>query len=89
VFNTSLCAAAERAIVAMIASGVHMRSHPTHSSIPETLALFDRLEVRRVLLTHLSHEVDYLTISSQLPPGRELAFDGMCLSVDIGDVSLP
>ncbi|MCY4443560.1 MAG: MBL fold metallo-hydrolase [Proteobacteria bacterium] len=73
----------------MIASGVHMRSHPTHSSIPETLALFDRLEVRRGILTHLSHEVDYVTISSQLPPGRELAFDGMCLSVDIGDVSLP
>lgn len=64
----------------MIASGVHYRPHPTHSSIPETLEMFNRLEVSRGIITHLSHEVDH-GMESQLPEGREFAYDGMVIEL--------
>ena len=61
----------------MVASGIHFGKHPTHSVIPETIELFQSLGVKRGILSHLAHEVDYENHSQTLPPGVELAFDGM------------
>lgn len=61
----------------MIASGIHFGQHPSHSVIPETIALFQTLGVRRGVLSHLSHDVDYLKHAELLPPQVELGFDGM------------
>lgn len=65
----------------MVASGIHFREHRTHSVIPETLELFDRLEVKKGIISHLSHEVSYLKHSQQMPPGRSLAYDGMIIDL--------
>ena len=70
-------------ITTMIASGVHNRPHPTHSSIPETLMMFDYLNVKRGIITHISHEIDHHQQSTQLPTARELAYDGMTLEVPL------
>lgn len=70
-------------LTTLIASGVHNRPHPTHSSIPETLEVFDKLEVDRGIITHISHEIDHPRQAAQLPPGRELAYDGMKLDVQL------
>ncbi len=65
----------------MIASGIHFGSHGTHNVIPETMELFQQLGVRRGILTHLAHEVDYLRDSHRLHPGVEFAYDGMTIDV--------
>ncbi len=65
----------------MVASGIHFRTHGTHSVIPETLELFDSLQVKEGVITHLSHEVSYLKHSQELPPGRSLAYDGMVIDL--------
>lgn len=65
----------------MVASGIRRGGHPTHSCIDETLALFDRLKVKKGVITHLSHEVDYDEESSKLPPDAALAYDGMVLEL--------
>ena len=67
----------------MIASGVRFHSHPTHSSLPETLALMADLGVQRGIVTHLGHEIDYERDSASLPPGMALAYDGMTIDVDL------
>ncbi len=35
--------------------------------------------MRRIILTHLNHDVDHERHSRELPPDAELAYDGMRL----------
>ncbi len=65
----------------MVASGLRFQPHPTHSSIPETIELFRRLGVKRGILTHLTHDVEYVRDSIGLPAGVELAYDGMTIDL--------
>jgi len=51
--------------------------HPTHLSVDEALAVAARAGARRTLLTHLSHELPHEATSAALPPGVELAYDGL------------
>lgn len=66
----------------MVASGIHFGSHKSHSTIPETLELFKSLGVRRGIITHLSHEVDYLRDRAKLPAYVDFAYDGMQVDVE-------
>lgn len=65
----------------MVASGLRWRPHKTHSVIEETLALFERLGVRRGIISHLNHEVDYEADTLRMPPDVELAYDGLTFQV--------
>lgn len=65
----------------MVASGLRFRSHPTHSSIDETITLFKDLGVKKGIITHLSHEVDYKRDQSSLPSHVSFAYDGLCFDV--------
>lgn len=51
--------------------------HITHLCLEEALALAAHLKAKRTLLTHLSHDLEHEATSALLPPGVELAFDGM------------
>lgn len=63
----------------MIASGVHFGPHRTHSTIPETLALFQDLRVKQGIITHLAHEVEIDRDSALLPLNVQYAYDGMAI----------
>jgi phosphoribosyl 1,2-cyclic phosphate phosphodiesterase len=51
--------------------------HPTHFSLDEALAVAARVGARRTLLVHMSHDIDHALVSSRLPAGVELAYDGL------------
>ncbi len=51
--------------------------HTTHFGLDEALAVAAELQPRRTLLTHISHDLDYHTVSAELPPQVELAYDGL------------
>ncbi len=71
----------------MIASGVGFKEqYATHSSVAETVRLFQRLGVQRGIITHLSHEVDYGRDAALLPPHVCFAHDGMSLELEIDNV---
>ncbi|MBC7532751.1 MAG: MBL fold metallo-hydrolase [Oligoflexus sp.] len=66
----------------MVASGIHFGTHTTHSVIPETLQLFDDLAVKRGIISHLAHDVDYVEHAALLPNFAEYAFDGMTIDLE-------
>jgi len=61
----------------LVLDALRTEPHPTHFSIREALAVIERLQPRRTLFTHLSHEFDHADAEAKLPPGVGLAYDGL------------
>jgi phosphoribosyl 1,2-cyclic phosphate phosphodiesterase len=61
----------------LVLDALRRTPHPTHLSIDQAVEIARRFRPRRTLLTHMSHDVDYEAISRELPPGVELAYDGL------------
>lgn len=55
--------------------------HKTHANLETVLEWAERLGPRRVVLTHMSHWLDYQTLKDKLPTGIEPAYDGMVLDI--------
>lgn len=55
--------------------------HPLHLSVPEAVAVAQRLGARRTLLTHLTHETAHAALASSLPGGIEPAHDGLVVEI--------
>ncbi len=53
------------------------RPHPTHLSLEQAIATAREVGARRTLFTHIAHDLKHDEISSQLPLGMELAYDGL------------
>jgi phosphoribosyl 1,2-cyclic phosphate phosphodiesterase len=70
-----------RGLDLLILDALRFTPHPTHFTLPESLALVADLRPRRTLLTHLSHEIDHVTVAASLPAGVELAYDGLVVEV--------
>lgn len=61
----------------LILDALRHRPHATHFSLDEAIDVARRLRPRRTLFTHLSHELGHQATSAGLPPGMELAHDGL------------
>ncbi|RLS83009.1 MAG: MBL fold metallo-hydrolase, partial [Planctomycetota bacterium] len=45
------------------------------------LSVARRVGAKRTLLIHFSHDISHRAVSAQLPPGVELAFDGLAVAL--------
>jgi phosphoribosyl 1,2-cyclic phosphate phosphodiesterase len=61
----------------LILDALRYTPHPTHFSLDEALALIERVQPRRAVLTNLHTDLDYETLKAELPPNIEPAHDGM------------
>ena len=66
----------------LILGALRHKPHPTHLSIHEAVDVGKELKPKRVILTHLSHNLEYAETNKTLPSGFELAYDGM--EIEIG-----
>jgi phosphoribosyl 1,2-cyclic phosphate phosphodiesterase len=66
----------------LVINALRERPHPTHLSLSEAVAVVEELKPRRAYLVHLSHELGHEQAAHQLPPGIEVAYDG--LTVEVG-----
>lgn len=51
--------------------------HPTHFGLEEAVAAAGQIAARRTLFTHLCHDLEHEATNAVLPPGMEVAYDGM------------
>lgn len=61
----------------LVLDALRLRSHPSHFSVGEALDVIERLQPKKAYLTHLSHELDYMTFNRELPEHVALAYDGL------------
>lgn len=63
----------------LILDGLRLRPHPTHFNIPEALDVAARLGAEQTYLTHICHDLPHAETCVRLPPGVQLAYDGLVL----------
>ncbi|MCJ8139931.1 MBL fold metallo-hydrolase [Falsirhodobacter halotolerans] len=64
-----------------IVDALRRAPHPTHAHLALALDWIARARPRRAVLTNMHVDLDYATLSTELPPGVEPAFDGMTLDL--------
>lgn len=66
----------------LVIDGLRHRRHPTHFTIAGAIDAAGRIGAARTYLTHIAHDVAHEETQRSLPPGVQLAWDG--LRVDVG-----
>lgn len=66
-----------RGLDLLILDALQLKPHPTHLHLEQSLAYIAEVQPRRALLTHIGHQIKYSEWSKRLPPGVELAYDGL------------
>lgn len=54
---------------------------PSHADIKLVLGWIEKVQPKKAILTHMGHQMDYATLSYQLPKGVIAAYDGMVIEV--------
>jgi phosphoribosyl 1,2-cyclic phosphate phosphodiesterase len=65
----------------IVLDALRHRPHSTHFSVDEAIAVSRRLGVARAYFTHICHDLGHAETSAQLPPGVELAYDGLVVEI--------
>lgn len=63
----------------VVLDALRREMHPTHMCLAEALETAAAIRAQRTILTHLAHNYDHDVDQADLPPGIELAYDGMKL----------
>jgi phosphoribosyl 1,2-cyclic phosphate phosphodiesterase len=63
----------------LIVDALRPKPHPGHFGLDEALDVIARLKPERAYLTHMGHELEHEATNRRLPPGVELAYDGLKL----------
>lgn len=66
-----------RDLEVLVLSALRHRPHPTHFHLARALEESERIGAKRTVFTHIAHELSHAAVSADLPPGVELAFDGL------------
>ena len=65
----------------LVIDALRYEPHPTHLSVDQALKWVQRLQPRRAILTHMSHDLDYETLKRELPEGVEPGYDGLRIPI--------
>ncbi len=65
----------------LVIDALREKSHPTHMNVREALAFIAEVRPQRAILTNMHVDLDFETLSRELPQGVEPGFDGMRLTL--------
>lgn len=66
----------------LILDALRDRPHSTHFSIDQAVDVALQVGAHRTYFTHMSHELEHDATNAKLPPGMELAYDGLRLRLE-------
>lgn len=70
-----------RGLDTLILDAVRYKPHPNHLHFDAAVEMALDLGARQTYFTHLSHDYDHDVVNASLPPGIELAYDGLKIAV--------
>jgi phosphoribosyl 1,2-cyclic phosphate phosphodiesterase len=65
----------------LVINALFRTPHPTHLSLPESLAAAQRIGARRTYLTHLTHDNFHAKLDAELPENISPAYDGLVVNI--------
>ncbi len=68
-----------RGLDVLILDALRPRPHVSHYSLEEAVKMAEQIGAKRTFFTHMGHELEHASTNAQLPPGMELAYDGLRL----------
>jgi len=87
------CAAVPEPIRAQIAEvevlvidGLRDKPHPTHLTVAGAIEAALAVRAQRTFITHLAHQKSHVDRQKDLPPGIDVAYDGMKLEFDLAPI---
>jgi phosphoribosyl 1,2-cyclic phosphate phosphodiesterase len=57
------------------------KSHPTHINIEQSLAYIGRIKAKQSYMIHMTHDLEYASLSKKLPKDVFVGFDGLKLHI--------
>lgn len=57
--------------------GLRYKSHPTHMNLQEAIDAAQSIGANETYFIHLTHDFDHDEVNAKLPPGMQLAYDGL------------
>jgi phosphoribosyl 1,2-cyclic phosphate phosphodiesterase len=57
------------------------KPHHTHLNLEQSLAYASHIKAKDTYLIHMTHEMEYESLTGQLPPSIHVAYDGLRLSI--------
>jgi phosphoribosyl 1,2-cyclic phosphate phosphodiesterase len=67
----------------LVLDALRDRPHPTHLSLGQALEVVERLRPERAFFTHMCHDLPHAATCARLPPGVQLAYDGLAFEIDL------
>lgn len=65
----------------LVLNALRYYPHPTHFSLAQAVEAAERIGAEKVFFTHICHNLEHEAVNRFLPPGMQLAYDG--LSVEL------
>jgi len=65
----------------LVLDALRHRPHITHFNLEQAIAVSRRLQPKRTVFIHISHDLGHVATNADLPAGMELGFDGMRIEV--------
>jgi phosphoribosyl 1,2-cyclic phosphate phosphodiesterase len=66
----------------VVLNALRKEAHISHFTLDEAVAVVKELQVPQAYFTHISHQLGkHADINSELPPGIQLAYDGLVLTI--------
>ena len=65
----------------VVLDALRHRPHATHMTVKESLACLAEMGCEHAYLIHMCHEVSHTGLSRELPPGVEVAYDGLQIEI--------